>query len=78
MIAGGFVGSLFGLLWYGLLEYGLYPSGFVQSIVDHPLSKRLYLRDLRAIDNVARWEYQQWEQQVRNKRKNNQVENKQK
>ncbi|KAG2216554.1 hypothetical protein INT45_006030 [Circinella minor] len=65
VIAGGCVGSIFGLLWYKLLNYGLYSLGWIQSILNHPLSKRYYLKDMRMIDNVAKWEYQQWEQQVR-------------
>ncbi|KAI7850925.1 PAP2 domain protein [Circinella umbellata] len=65
VIAGGCAGCIFGLLWYQLLDYGLYSLGWSQSILNHPLSKRYYLKDMRMIDNVAKWEYQQWEQQVR-------------
>ncbi|KAI9259603.1 hypothetical protein BDA99DRAFT_547504 [Phascolomyces articulosus] len=74
VIAGGCVGIVFGVTWYGLLEYGLRPSGLIGWILEQPLSKRFYLRDMRTVDNVAKWEYQQWEQ-VRNR---NNAESKQK
>ncbi|KAI9496339.1 hypothetical protein BDB00DRAFT_758666 [Zychaea mexicana] len=67
VMAGSFAGLAFGVVWYALTELGLRKSGCIQWALDQPVAKRLYLRDMRAIDNVARWEYQQWEQQVRHR-----------
>ncbi|KAF7727106.1 hypothetical protein EC973_008069 [Apophysomyces ossiformis] len=58
---GATIGILFGMLWYISVERGLRRAGYVEYILDHPLAKRLYLRDMRCIDNVAKWEYLQWE-----------------
>lgn len=64
--AGMGVGSLYGLLWHGTLEFVLRPSGIIDRLLDTPLARLVYLRDMRAIDNVARWEYHQWLQQRQN------------
>ncbi|KAI8138014.1 phosphatidic acid phosphatase type 2/haloperoxidase [Fennellomyces sp. T-0311] len=64
VIAGTTIGCIFGIAWYGFTEYGLRRSGLIQWVLDHPVGKLLYLRDMRTIDNVARWEYKQWEQQM--------------
>ncbi|KAJ8659859.1 hypothetical protein O0I10_004452 [Lichtheimia ornata] len=61
--AGMGVGSLYGLLWHWILEFVIRPSGIIDRLLDTPLAKLFYLRDMRAIDNVARWEYHQWLQQ---------------
>ncbi|CAO3700487.1 unnamed protein product [Rhizopus stolonifer] len=59
VIVGSLAGSFFGLFWYAIVNK-LYSSKWIDFIVDSSLAKRIYLRDSRSIDNVAKWEYIQW------------------
>jgi dolichyldiphosphatase len=68
VLAGSSVGILFGCVWYGTTCY-CYTTGLVDYIVELTIAKKLYLRDMRSIDNVAKWEYQQWQKQRLNKQK---------
>jgi dolichyldiphosphatase len=60
VIAGSLVGTCFGLCWYAIVKL-LYSSGIIDTIVNLSIAKMIYLKDMRMIDNVAKWEYQQWE-----------------
>ncbi|KAG1448778.1 hypothetical protein G6F46_004903 [Rhizopus delemar] len=44
--------------------------GIIDTIVNLSIAKMIYLKDMRMIDNVAKWEYQQWEK-ARNQTKSN-------
>ncbi|KAG0168118.1 Dolichyldiphosphatase 1 [Apophysomyces sp. BC1034] len=61
VMVGAIVGVTFGILWHMIVERGLRDNGYVERILDHPLAKWAYIRDMRSIDNVAKWEYLQWE-----------------
>lgn len=63
IIVGSAVGSAFAIVWFRLVERRLRQTGLIDRLLDLPISKRLYLRDMRFIDNVARWEYTQWQQE---------------
>ncbi|KAI8890592.1 PAP2 domain protein [Backusella circina FSU 941] len=67
VLAGSSVGVLFGCVWYGITCY-CYASGLVDFILELNISKKLYLRDMSHLDNVAKWEYEQWQKQRVNKR----------
>ncbi|KAI7876219.1 PAP2-domain-containing protein [Lichtheimia hyalospora FSU 10163] len=67
--AGMGVGTLYGILWFCILEFIFRPSGIINYLLDTWLAKLIYLRDMRAIDNVAQWEYNQWLQQRQNSSK---------
>lgn len=59
VIIGSLVGISFGLIWYTITKL-LHSFGVIDMILDSPISKKLYIRDMGLIDNVARFEYEQW------------------
>ncbi|KAI8355150.1 hypothetical protein BD560DRAFT_455975 [Blakeslea trispora] len=59
VIAGSFVGILFGVIWYRICQW-LHSSGLVKTMLSTCLARKLYLRDMSFVQNVARWEYEQW------------------
>ncbi|KAI9029628.1 hypothetical protein CLU79DRAFT_696040 [Phycomyces nitens] len=65
---GAFIGSIFGVLWYSLIEYVVRPSGLVDFVLRQRFAKLIYLRDMRYMDNTAKWDYQQWENFVESSR----------
>ncbi|OBZ84726.1 Dolichyldiphosphatase 1 [Choanephora cucurbitarum] len=71
VMAGSLVGALFGMAWYQLCQW-IHSSGLVEVVLNTPLAKKLYLRDMSFVKNVARWEYEQWcqLQKERNSKKN--------
>lgn len=48
----------------------MHSSGVVDYILDMAICQKLYIRDMGMIDNVARFEYQQWSQLRQNHLKN--------
>ncbi|ORE17558.1 hypothetical protein BCV71DRAFT_243965 [Rhizopus microsporus] len=60
VIAGSCIGTCFGICWFALAQL-IYSTGIIDTIIDSPLAKMIYLKDMRMIDNVVEWEYQQWE-----------------
>lgn len=60
VIAGSCIGTCFGICWFALVQL-IYSTGIIDTIIDSPLAKIIYLKDMRMIDNVVEWEYQQWE-----------------
>ncbi|RCH98814.1 hypothetical protein CU097_014408 [Rhizopus azygosporus] len=60
VIAGSCIGTCFGICWFALVQL-IYSTGIIDTIIDSPLAKMIYLKDMRMIDNVVEWEYQQWE-----------------
>jgi dolichyldiphosphatase len=59
VIVGSLVGVGFGLIWYTVTKL-LHSYGVIDFILDLPISKKLYIRDMGLIDNIARYEYEQW------------------
>ncbi|CAO3596855.1 unnamed protein product [Absidia cylindrospora] len=59
VIIGSLVGVVFGLIWYMAME-GARTMGLVDMVLDTSLAQWLLLRDMRNIDNVLEWEYQNW------------------
>ncbi|GAA5813014.1 hypothetical protein MFLAVUS_006480 [Mucor flavus] len=59
VIIGSLVGIFFGLIWYTVTKL-LHSFGAIDFILDLPISKKLYIRDMGLIDNVAQFEYEQW------------------
>lgn len=59
VIIGSLVGISFGLMWYTVTKL-LHSFGAIDFILDLPISKKLYIRDMGLIDNVAQFEYEQW------------------
>ncbi|KAI9316770.1 dolichyl pyrophosphate phosphatase [Dichotomocladium elegans] len=54
------IGCTYGACWHGLMERVIRPSHVIDRIMQHPIARVLYLRDMRHIDNVAKWDYEQW------------------
>ncbi|ORZ19850.1 hypothetical protein BCR42DRAFT_459959 [Absidia repens] len=59
VIIGSLVGVVFGLIWYMAME-GARTMGLVDIVLNTSLAQWLLLRDMRNIDNVLEWEYQNW------------------
>lgn len=59
VIVGSLIGIGFGFIWYAIVKL-LHSTGTVDWILDLSISKKLYIRDMGLIDNVARFEYEQW------------------
>ncbi|KAI8070162.1 hypothetical protein BDF21DRAFT_439825 [Thamnidium elegans] len=59
VIIGSLLGISFGLMWYTVTKL-LHSFGVIDFILDLPISKKLYIRDMGLVDNVARFEYEQW------------------
>lgn len=61
VIIGSLVGISFGLFWYSTTKF-LHSHGIIDYILDLSISQKLYIRDMGIVDNVARYEYEQWAQ----------------
>lgn len=59
VIAGSLVGIVFGLVWHTVTKL-LHSYGVIDFVLDLSISKKLYIRDMGMIDNVARYEYEEW------------------
>lgn len=69
VIIGSLVGALFGLVWYSTANL-MHSFGVIDYILDLAICQKLYIRDMGMIDNVARFEYQQWNQLRQDQLKN--------
>ncbi|KAI7901043.1 uncharacterized protein BX663DRAFT_438519 [Cokeromyces recurvatus] len=72
VLIGSFVGALFGIVWYKFVNL-LRTMNVIQFILDTAIAKKLYLKDMIYIDNVARWEYNEWLKE-RKKKENKQLD----
>ncbi|RUP46658.1 phosphatidic acid phosphatase type 2/haloperoxidase [Jimgerdemannia flammicorona] len=68
VIYGASFGVCFAVFWYTFTEHVIRPQGWFSWAVQHPWGKLFYLRDSRDIPNVARWEYQLYETEIKAKR----------
>ncbi|CAO3617602.1 unnamed protein product [Cunninghamella blakesleeana] len=68
VMVGSSVGVIFGFIWYQLMEL-IRGFGFIDRLIDTSLAKWIYLRDMRQIDNVIEWEYQNWIKELTKKKK---------
>jgi dolichyldiphosphatase len=59
VLIGSMVGTGYGALWYGVTRW-VHSVGAIQWLVNTSIAKKLYLRDMSAVRNVARWEYEQY------------------
>ncbi|KAI8091262.1 uncharacterized protein B0P05DRAFT_577334 [Gilbertella persicaria] len=56
---GSSIGIVFGILWYSVVNV-LHSMGLIERLLNTYVARKLYLRDMGFIQNVAQWEYQQW------------------
>ncbi|CAO3621461.1 unnamed protein product [Mucor fragilis] len=68
VIVGSLVGIVFGSAWYGFVNL-LHQTNCINRILDTWVARKLYLRDMSNVENVARWDYEQWVQ-LRKKKQN--------
>ncbi|CAO3615523.1 unnamed protein product [Cunninghamella echinulata] len=68
VFVGSIVGTIFGCIWYQLVEL-IRSYGYIDRLIDTSLAKWVYLRDMRQIDNVVEWEYQNWVKEISKKKK---------
>ncbi|KAK4518722.1 uncharacterized protein ATC70_008944 [Mucor velutinosus] len=61
VIIGSLVGATFGSAWYGFVNL-LHLTNCINWILDTWVARKLYLRDMSNVENVARWDYEQWVQ----------------
>ncbi|ORY98915.1 phosphatidic acid phosphatase type 2/haloperoxidase [Syncephalastrum racemosum] len=58
------IGIMFGVAWF-LFTDNLRHTPRLKALLQHPIAKKIYLKDMHEIQNVALWEYQQWERTQR-------------
>ncbi|KAI8577659.1 hypothetical protein K450DRAFT_251152 [Umbelopsis ramanniana AG] len=68
VLVGSSIGIAYSVFWFGLTEY-VRSLGLIDWLISLPISQAIYLRDARAIDNVAKWEYEMWKAKVHQKQK---------
>ncbi|KAI8640860.1 DOLPP1 protein [Parasitella parasitica] len=59
VIVGSLVGIAFGCVWYAFVNL-LHETSFVDWVLNTWIARKLYLRDMSSIENLARWDYEQW------------------
>lgn len=60
VVIGSSIGIAYGWLWYKLVDYVHSTKWIIDRILNSEISKKLYLKDMYFIQNVAKWEYEQW------------------
>lgn len=61
-MAGTLCGIAFAVGYYYVVYNILRPSGIFEWIVDQPLAKQFYVRDTDAIPDLAKLEWEMWQQ----------------
>jgi dolichyldiphosphatase len=59
VLVGSMVGIGYGGLWYGITRW-MHSVGVIQWAINSSIAKKLYLRDMSAVHNVAKWDYEQF------------------
>ncbi|KAG0303772.1 hypothetical protein BGZ98_006300 [Dissophora globulifera] len=62
VVAGTIAGAAFALIYYFVIQNILRPTGIFDKIVNHPWMKLLYVRDTDAIADVAKYDWEMWQQ----------------
>ena len=68
VLVGSSIGIAYSVLWFSLTEY-VRTLGLIDWLINLPVCQAIYLRDARAIDNVAKWEYEMCKAKVHQKQK---------
>lgn len=68
VLVGSGIGTIYAGFWFALTE-NIRKWGLIDWMINLPLCQALYLRDGRAIDNIAKWEYETWKAKVHQKQK---------
>ncbi|KAF9994020.1 hypothetical protein BGZ80_002623 [Entomortierella chlamydospora] len=62
VVAGTICGFIFALFYYYIVNNILRPMGILEWIVDHPWARRLHARDTDAIPDLAKFDWEMWQQ----------------
>ncbi|KAF9185819.1 hypothetical protein BGZ49_004241 [Haplosporangium sp. Z 27] len=62
VLAGTICGIIFALIYYHIVNSVLRPLGLLEWIVDHPWAKQLHVRDTDAIPDLAKYDWEMWQQ----------------
>ncbi|KAF9154980.1 hypothetical protein BGX20_004551 [Mortierella sp. AD010] len=62
VVAGTICGFIFALFYYYIVNNILRPMGILEWIVDHPWARRLHVRDTDAIPDLAKFDWEMWQQ----------------
>ncbi|KAF9189733.1 hypothetical protein BGZ50_000602 [Haplosporangium sp. Z 11] len=65
--AGTICGCLFAAGYYYITNRILRPMGLFTWVVNHPWARRLYIRDTDMVDDLARFDWEMWQQALKNK-----------
>ncbi|KAF9096818.1 Dolichyldiphosphatase 1 [Mortierella sp. AM989] len=60
--AGTICGCAFALIYYQIVNRIVRPMGILEWIVDHPWAKLLHIKDTDAIPDLAKFEWEMWQQ----------------
>lgn len=58
VLVGSMVGIGYGGLWYCLTRW-LHSMGLIKWVINLSIAKKMYLRDMSTVRNIAKWEYEQ-------------------
>ncbi|KAF9136249.1 hypothetical protein BGW39_003694 [Mortierella sp. 14UC] len=62
VVAGTICGFLFAVIYYYIANGVLRSKGLFDWIVDHPLAKQLFIRDTYSVHNLAKFDWEMWQQ----------------
>lgn len=68
VMVGSGIGMIYAAFWFALTEY-VRKLGLIDWLINLSICQAIYLRDARAIDNVAKWEYETWKAKLHQKQK---------
>ncbi|KAF9905794.1 hypothetical protein EC991_001270 [Linnemannia zychae] len=62
VVAGTICGFLFAIIYYYIANKVLRSKGLFEWIVDHPLARQLFIRDTFSVHNLAKFDWEMWQQ----------------
>ncbi|KAG0279708.1 hypothetical protein BGZ95_000437 [Linnemannia exigua] len=62
VVAGTICGFLFAVIYYHIANGFLRSKGLFDWIVEHPLARQLYIRDTHSLHNLAKFDWDMWQQ----------------
>ncbi|KAG0259877.1 Dolichyldiphosphatase 1 [Mortierella polycephala] len=67
VVAGTICGCLFAVGYYYITNRILRPMGLFAWVVNHPWARSLYIRDTDMVDDLAQFDWEMWQQALKNK-----------
>ncbi|KAF9920995.1 hypothetical protein FBU30_009032 [Linnemannia zychae] len=72
VVAGTICGFVFAIVYYYVVNIVIRPKGLFDWIVDHPLARQLHIRDTDSLHDVAKFDWEMWQQYRRTAQAKNQ------